>query len=83
MVPLVVSVLLAVLLMALLCLLRTCLPRMYMPRTLLVRERPPPPLPPGAVAWLWAVWTISDDTVFRTAGLDAFVYLKFQEVIYQ
>ncbi|KAI9271894.1 hypothetical protein BDA99DRAFT_501259 [Phascolomyces articulosus] len=60
------------------CVLRRLRPSVYSPRSYLVeKERQPPPLPDGFLAWIWTLIRIPEKEVLRSIGLDRFMVLRF------
>lgn len=80
-VPFVLDAIAGLFCLAAFCFVRTRLPTVYAPQTIREGESNSLPLlPHGSVAWLSSVWSMSDAAFYRTAGLDALMYIKFQEV---
>ncbi|KAK0312910.1 hypothetical protein LTR01_002573 [Friedmanniomyces endolithicus] len=63
-------------------LIRQRLSRIYRPRSYLVpeRERVPPP-PSGLIAWLFPLYTTSDQAFVQKCGLDAYFFLRYLRML--
>lgn len=83
-VSLLINALVAVVLLALFSYLRPRLKVIYSPRQLLEDTMfPLGKLPSSLFAWVMPAFMANDDDVFRYAGIDAFVYLRFMKLCFK
>ncbi len=75
---LVLNVALFILFVTLYCILRPRYPRIYNPRApSLGPDTGPVQDMPGLLGWARQAWAVSDEEVYRLAGLDALVHTAF------